>query len=243
MDFFEINKFAGAILGTVLGVLGLGYVADFIFHHEMPEKPGFVIEVAGEETAAAEEEKPAEEAVPFATLLANADLAAGEKQMSKCKACHTWEKGGPNRVGPNLYEIVGRTPGTHADFSYSAAMAEFGQSATWDYETLNTYLTNPKEAVPGNKMSFAGFKKDTDRANVIGFLRTMADSPAPLPSAEAPAEAAPAAEAPAEAAPAEAAPAAEAPAEAPAEAAPAETTAPATDLPSEPPAAVTAPAQ
>ncbi len=182
MDFFEINKFVGALLATVLAVLALGMIADYIFEPEAGEQPGYVIAVA-DSGSAAEAEAPVEEkTVPLPTMLANADLANGEKQMGKCKACHTWDKGGPDRVGPNLWGVIGRQPGSHGDFNYSGAMAEFGQGKTWDFDMLNVYLHNPKDEVPGNKMSFAGIKKDQARADVIAFLRQQSDNPVPLPS-------------------------------------------------------------
>jgi len=165
--------------------------------------------------------------------------------FKKCTACHSAEKGGPNKVGPDLWGIVDRPVAAHEGFAYSAGMKEFSKGGTekWTYDHLNHFLTSPKGLVKGTAMGFAGLKKDDERANVIAYLRTLADSPVPLPAAapaaenasapaDASAPAAPAdgaapadAAAPAEpAAPAEAAPAAPAPAEpAPAEAAPAET--------------------
>lgn len=103
-----------------------------------------------------------------AAQAADGDAAAGKTVFNVCKACHTIEAGGPNRVGPNLHGIVGRKAGTHDGFSYSAAMKEAG--FTWDEAKLNEYLKDPKATVPGNKMAFAGIKDDAKRANLIAYL-------------------------------------------------------------------------
>jgi cytochrome c len=222
MDSFEYNKLIGAFLGTVFVVFSLSIVSDAIFAAPHPEKEGFIIEAA-EPAAGGGVEAPAEE--PIAVLLASADPAAGQAVEKKCAACHTIDKGGANKVGPNLWGIVNRPVASHEGFAYSGAMKEFSQggSVVWDYQHLNDFLLSPKGLVKGTAMGFAGLKNPTERANLIAFMRTLSDNPAPLP--EAPAPAAEPASAPAGEAPAAepAAPAAEpaAPA-APAEPAPAE---------------------
>lgn len=226
MDSFEYNKLIGAFLGAVFVVFSVGIVSDAIFAAPHPEKEGFLIEAAEAEAGGAAEAAPAEE--PIAVRMASADATAGQAIEKKCSACHTIEKGGANKVGPNLFGIVNRPIASHEGFAYSGAMKEFSQggSVVWDYEHLDHFLTSPKGLVKGTAMGFAGLKNPTERANLIAFLRTLADTPAPLPEASAaPAAepaAAPAGEAPAAqpAAPAEAAPAEPAPA--PAEPAPAQ---------------------
>lgn len=215
MDSFEFNKLIGGLLATVFIVFSISLVSDAIFAAPVPEKPGFIIEAAEPAEAAGGEAAPAEE--PIAVLLATADAEAGAAVFKKCGACHSGEKGGPNKVGPDLWDIVNRPMAVHEGFAYSAAMKDFSQGGTvkWDFDHLNHFLTSPKGLIKGTAMGFAGLKKPDERANLIAYLRTLSDSPAPLPEAAA----APAPEnasvpaAPAEAAPA--APAAPAPAPAP----------------------------
>lgn len=208
-----VNMAVGAFLATVFVMMTVSIASEGIFHAEAPEKEGFAIvaaETGGE--AAAEEEA----AVPIATLLAGADAAAGETSFKKCASCHTTEQGGANKVGPNLWGVVNRPIASHEGFGYSAAMKDFSQggSVVWDYEHLNGFLIAPKQHVPGTAMGFAGLKKDDERANVIAYLRGLADSPAPLPEeqAAAPAQDAAAAEGEAPATESPTAPAAEQPA-------------------------------
>ncbi|MEC9369427.1 MAG: cytochrome c family protein [Pseudomonadota bacterium] len=200
IDSFELNKIAGGVLFALLVIFATRTIVDIAFKPHAPEKPGF--EVAVQEEASHGGAPAAKEpAVPIAILLQKASVEGGQAQFKKCAACHTPEKGGPNKVGPNLYGIVGRDLATHEGFAYSDAMKSKG--GKWDYETLATFLTNPKAAVPGTKMAFAGLKAE-QRADVIAYLRTLSDSPVPLPEAkaEAPTPAAPA-ETAAPAAPAE----------------------------------------
>lgn len=224
----KMNMAVGALLGTVFVLMTVSIASEGIFHSETPEKEGFAIVAEATEAPAAEE---AAAATPIAVLLASADAATGEGVFKKCASCHSIEKGGPNKVGPDLWGVVGRPIASHEGFSYSAAITEFskGQSEHWTFDHLNAFLTAPKKHIPGTAMGFAGIKKDDERANLIAYLNSQSDSPLPLPAPDAAAapaaDAAPAdaAAAPAEA-PAEAAPAApaDAPAEAPAEAAPAQ---------------------
>jgi cytochrome c len=188
MDSFEFNKLIGALLGVVFVVFSVNLIGDAIFAAPVPEKPGFIIEATeGEEGAEGGGEAPA--AVPIATLLATADATAGEAVFKKCATCHTAENGGANKTGPNLWNIVNRPVASHEGFSYSAPMKEFasGGSTVWDYEHLNHFLAAPKGYIKGTAMGFAGVKKDDERANLIAYLRTLSDSPAPLPEAPAPA--------------------------------------------------------
>jgi cytochrome c len=179
MESFEVNKLLGALLATVFVVMSIAIVSDGIYSSPEPEKPGYEI-VATEEPAAGGGEQAAPQ--PIAPLLAAADPKAGEATFKKCTACHTGEKGGPNKTGPNLWGIVNRPVASHEGFSYSAGMKAFAENGkVWDYESLSTFITSPKADVKGTAMTFGGVKKIEDRAALIAYLRTLADAPAPLP--------------------------------------------------------------
>ena len=181
MDSFEFNKIAMGVLGTVFVLMSASFISESLFHSQTPEKPGFVIE-AGEGDGHATEAKSEGPAYdPIAPLLASADIEAGAKVAKKCASCHTFEKGGKKKVGPNLFNIVSGAMASVDGFGYSAALKSFGEGKTWSYANLNGYLFKPKKYVKGTAMGFAGLKKTQDRANVIAYLRSKADSPAPLP--------------------------------------------------------------
>ena len=188
MSSSNLNLYAGAFLGTVFAMMSIGILGEAIFHEEAPEQAGFAIAVEESAGAGSEASAEAPSIEPVSPLLATADIAAGESVFKKCAACHTDDKGGANKVGPNLYDIVNRPVASHEGFKYSASMQEFAAGGTvWDYEHLNTFTHKPKDLVAGTAMGFAGLKKVEDRANLIAYLRTMADTPAPLPSADTPA--------------------------------------------------------
>nr|WP_321454517.1 cytochrome c family protein [uncultured Cohaesibacter sp.] len=173
MNFFEFNKIAGAILMALIFVMVTGMATGYIFNDEAPAQPGYVIEVA--DASGANTAKEAEPEVDFATLLANADADKGARVAKKCVACHTFEADGGNKTGPNLHGVVDRAVASVADFKYSDAMHSFGEGKSWDPETLSTYLTKPKDLVPGTAMAFAGLKKAEDRANLIGYIKSLSE--------------------------------------------------------------------
>ncbi len=186
MDSFEWNKIFGAILFGMLLVMGIRQVNEIVNHEpEVAVKGWQVPGVEAESTSASAAVK--EE--PLAVLLAKGSADEGAKTFKKCLACHSIEKGGPNKVGPNLYNTVGNHFGHMDGFAYSDAVK--GHGGTWTYEDLNHWLTSPRAFIPGNKMGFAGLPDAQDRANVILYLAAHAENPPPLPAppAEAPAAA------------------------------------------------------
>ena len=170
-DTMTMTKVLGALCGSLLVFLLGGWAADTIYHggeggHGEEHQQAYVIEVEGGE---AEEEEEVVE-VDFAEVMASADAEKGAKVFSKCKACHKLEDGA-NGTGPSLYGIVGRDVAAAGDFGYSDAMA--GHGGAWDYDALNAFLEDPKGYVPGTKMSFAGLRKISDRADIIAYLETI----------------------------------------------------------------------
>ncbi len=175
MDGFELNKILAALL--VAGIIAsfTGFIANHVIHPQniAAHGPEASEEMAG---AAAAPQNPE----PVLGLIASADAEHGKQIAKACAACHNFDKGGPNGVGPNLWNVMTRGRGQKADFAYSEDMKAKGGS--WNYEDLNHFLWKPKKFSPGTKMVFVGLKKPEDRAAVIGFLRTLADSPPGLPS-------------------------------------------------------------
>jgi len=213
MDSFELNKIMGAVLGTLLFVMGAGFVAEAIYHPIEDNGPGYDLPEpaadAGAQAAAAAPE------VPLAVLLASADPAKGANSIKKCQSCHNFGEGEPNKQGPHLYDVVGRTEGSVEGFAYSDGMlAHHAAGDVWTYENLNTFLTKPSAYVPGTKMAFAGIRTAEERADILAYLQTLSSAPVPFPAPEAAPAAdaeAPAADAAEPATPAEpAAPAADA---------------------------------
>jgi len=180
MDSFELNKILGAVLGTCLILLVTSFAASALFAPNKPEKPGFEIAVK-EEAAGGEKAAAAAPPEPIEKLLQTASVQKGEQAAKKCAACHDFTKGGPNKVGPNLFGIVGDKKGEGRGFNFSAAMKAKG--GTWTIDDLSQFIDNPKGFVPGTAMGFAGIQKDSERADLLVYLNSLSDSPQPLPTA------------------------------------------------------------
>lgn len=194
MDSFEINKILGAVLGTLLFVMGAGFIAEAIY--QPGEAPGVGYALPEPEGGAGEGGPAAPADEPLGVRLAAANAEAGHAAVRKCESCHTFEAGGANKAGPNLYDIVDQLIGHHADFSYSAGMLEHKTAGdTWTYDNLDHFLKRPKGFTPGTKMTFAGIRNAQERADVLAYLQSLSADPKPFPPPEPVAEAAPAADA------------------------------------------------
>ena len=179
MNSFELNKVAGAVLGALLFAAGSGFVAELVYHPKSAGKAGYDLPEPEPESAAA---PTAEKIEPIAVRLASANAEKGQGGTKACQACHSFEKGGPNKVGPDLYGVVERPKGSHEGFEYSAGMKEKG--GAWTYADLDEFLTSPKAYVKGTKMAYAGIAAPQERANVIAYLRSLSESPKPLPAVD-----------------------------------------------------------
>lgn len=182
MDAGEVNKIAGAILGTLTLAMGIGFFSSLLVSPKPLQKAGYELPEAA--SASAKGGAPAAaQAEPIAKRLASATLAKGEASVKgKCASCHQVAKDGRNATGPALYAVVTRAKGASAGFNYSNAMKDrAGKGEKWDFEALDAFLANPRGYLSGTTMAFAGLSRPDERADVILYLRSLADSPAPLP--------------------------------------------------------------
>jgi cytochrome c len=184
-DSFELNKIAGAVLGTLLLTFGLSELASVIYTPHRPEKPAFSVAVAAEPAApaAGAAAAGAAPAKPIAELLKTASAEKGQTVAKACAACHDLTSANANKVGPGLWNVVDRPIASHPGFAYSDAM-KAKSADKWTYDHLSGFLANPKGYVPGTKMTFAGVPRDDQRADLIAYLRTLSDNPAPLPASQ-----------------------------------------------------------
>lgn len=178
MNSFELNKVLGALLGTCLILVALHIAAGAIFTPEQPAKPGYEVAVKeAQPQAGATPAAPA--AVPIDTLLASASPQRGAEVARQCQACHNFQEGQGPKIGPDLYNVVGRKIASAPGFNYSAALKS--KNGAWDFNALNSWLTKPSTYAPGTAMTFAGLTNDKQRADVIAYLDTLSPNPVPLP--------------------------------------------------------------
>ena len=181
MDSFEINKIIASVLLTALIVIGIGKLADVLFYNEKPKVSAYKVEGVGESLVKEQstEETKVVEVVDIKALLAMGDMAHGEKVFKKCTACHMIAADGKNKIGPNLWGVIGRKAGSISDYKYSKAMVAYAKE--WSFEEMNSYLIKPQAYIKGTKMAFAGLRKEKDRASVILYMNSKGDNPKPLP--------------------------------------------------------------
>jgi cytochrome c len=197
MSDLNRNMILGAALTTAFTLAVLGVVTPMFFEHAPPATPGYKIAVAEEAAGGAVAEVPPD----WGTVLKTADVSAGQGKAAVCQACHNLDAAGSNSIGPGLYGVLGRKPGSHPGFAYSPGMVAFGaKQPAWDYEHIYEFLAGPQKYIDGTKMTFIGMKDKQDRINLIAYLHTLGSNlpiPAPNPAAAAPAAAAKAGASPA----------------------------------------------
>ncbi|HEY1560119.1 MAG TPA: cytochrome c family protein [Caulobacteraceae bacterium] len=186
MGGLQRNMIFGAVLTTAFVMAVLGVVVPMFFEPTLPTKPGYAIAV--QETEGTEAPQPPPD---WGTVLKTADVQAGQAKTAVCQSCHIFDAAGTNNIGPGLYGVLGRKPGTHPGFAYSPAMVAFGNKiGVWDYQHIFDFIAGPQKYIDGTKMTFIGMKDRQDRINVIAYLHTLGSTlpiPPPNPKAAAPA--------------------------------------------------------
>lgn len=179
MDSNEVNKIAGAVLGMLTLAMGIGFFSGALVSPKPLVKAGYELPDNSGTAASGGAAPAAAAAEPIAKRLASADVAKGETAAKKCVSCHQFSKDGKNGQGPVLYGVVNRNLGAVPGFNYSAALKAKG--GKWDYEALDAFLASPKGYISGTSMGFAGVPRPDERANIVIYLRSLAEAPAPLP--------------------------------------------------------------
>ena len=174
----ERNKILASVLVAGLIAMVTGNLADMLYRPNINAKPGYIVETTDDSQS--NQSAKVEVKVDIIDLLSKASASKGASLIKKCSICHDFTKGGPNRLGPNLWNIVGNKKAHSPSFAYSKALLAKG--GTWTYEDLYHMIRKPSEYLPGTKMNFIGFKKPEDVADIIAYLRTLSDNPVPLPT-------------------------------------------------------------
>ena len=181
MDSFEINKIIASILLVALLIIGISKISNIIFKVDKLDSSAYKVELPDNDAKQISEENTmkADDKVDISALMALGDIAHGEKVFKKCSACHSIEAGGGNKIGPALYNVVGRKIAAVEDYKYSKALVEYKKN--WSFEELNGFLVKPQKWIKGTKMAYAGLRKEKHRASVILYLNKYSDNPLPLP--------------------------------------------------------------
>ena len=175
--FKEINKIIASVLLTIVVIFIINKSADFIYLVEAPETNAYVVAVKSEVQESEKSEGSSD--TDMNALLAMGSIDHGKKIFGQCKACHSVNKGGKNKIGPALWSVLGRPMGAVTEYKYSKALSSFGKN--WNFETMNLFLIKPKDYIKGTKMSYAGLKKEKDRASVILYMNSKSSNPKTLP--------------------------------------------------------------
>ena len=176
MDSFEINKIVAVVLVIFIVFFGIGKISDIVFHVDKPNTSAYKVETT---TTNVTQVSNTSQSVDISALLAMGDVDHGKNVFKKCSACHSIKKGGKNKIGPALYNVIGRNIAALEDYKYSKAFLAYEK--TWTFAEMNGFLIKPQTHIKGTKMAFAGLKKDKDRASVILFMNENSDNPLPLP--------------------------------------------------------------
>ena len=175
MDSFTFNKIAGAVLTACIVMFLANEISHVVSKPVVLSEDAYPIEVAETGAAAVEEV-----VLSLPELLAMADASRGERQARKCAGCHTFNQGGATKTGPNLYDIINNDKGHIADFAYSSALLEMG--GLWTYENMDAFIANPRQYMPGTKMSYAGLRNPEQRADLLAYMQTLSATPVPFPT-------------------------------------------------------------
>jgi len=183
MSALEVNKIIASLIMAFLIITFINVTGDLLVKKQGKDDQNnltaYLVDIPEGDTNNSEIIKKRTVTEPISAFLMNASIKKGEKLFKKCGACHSYNKGGKSKVGPNLWNLINRPKGSINDFSYSKTLSEFG--GKWTFEELSEFLYKPKQYIENTKMNFAGLKETEDRANLILFIREKSDEPVPLP--------------------------------------------------------------
>lgn len=179
MKYYYLNKIAMAVLVALLLFFGTRTLMDVVYQEQPPEKPGYEVAGTGDKVES-EKKEPTDESAAFIVALNKADPAKGEQDIAACKVCHSFDKGGPTMIGPNLYGIVGKKIASAEGFNYSAALK--GKGGNWTFDDMGAWLVNPQQFAAGTSMAYPGIPDVKKRADLIAYLNKNSDDPLPIPA-------------------------------------------------------------
>ena len=173
-----MNKIIVSIVFAIILVLGINKITDVVYHVKNPETSAYKVNVTTVASTEAQKSSESSEAGDIMALFSSTSAADGARVFKKCLSCHNIEKGGANKIGPNIFGVLNRKAGSVSGYKYSKAMLAYGK--IWSFEEMNGFLTKPKDWIKGTKMSFMGLKSAKDRAAVILYMNENTDNPLPL---------------------------------------------------------------